>query len=139
MQGQSIAYTNHNHKDFLSQLFYFLLQRLVSVLPTVENRIHDVMYFVRLGGLLGNPLHFIQSLPKNANDITDNIFTDYNAEGDNNQLYSNYPTGQNYGVFINLKARGYSSQIIFVSNSMLYRRRLDTNWGAWKKVSMSDL
>ena len=92
-----------------------------------------------LGGLLGNPLHFIQSLPKNANDITDNIFTDYNAEGDNNQLYSNYPTGQNYGVFINLKARGYSSQIIFVSNSMLYRRRLDTNWGAWKKVSMSDL
>ena len=92
-----------------------------------------------VGELLGNPLHFIKTLPKNANDITDNIFTDYNAEGDSNQLYSNYPTGQNYGVFINLKARGYSSQIIFISNAMLYRRRLDSDWGAWKKVTMSDI
>ena len=92
-----------------------------------------------VGELLGNPLHFIKTLPKNANDITDNIFTDYNAEGESNQLYSNYPTGQNYGVFINLKVRGYSSQIIFISNAMLYRRRLDSDWGAWKKVTMSDI
>ena len=94
---------------------------------------------VVLGGLLGNPLHFIQTLTKNANDITGNIFTDYNAEGENNTLYSNYPIGKYYGVFINLTVRGYSIQIIFAASSMLYRRKLADVWGVWKIVIMSDL
>ena len=50
-----------------------------------------------------------------------------------------HATMKMYGVFINLKVRGYSSQIIFISNAMLYRRRLDSDWGAWKKVTMSDI
>lgn len=97
------------------------------------------MVSMEVGELLGNPLHFIKTLPKNANDITDNIFTDYNSEGELNDAYSNYPIDSYYGVFVNIKVRGYSSQLIFTSNAMLYRRRLETNWGNWKKISFTNL
>lgn len=103
-------------------------RRLRSLLPIVENRIHDVMYSVRLGGLIDKGI--IQS-STNWNDIKK--MGVYRSSGD---LGDNAPAENSYGVLRVYNSGGAIVQEFtpYVTTGTIYIRLLYGSWTPWSVI-----